>query len=183
MPGRRIDRTPFSARAIAVEASSTNAAPKTRSHRRSLPLAENRGPVPMAEMGPGLRGCNPIPKWALLLLNPSFPRKREPRDFSHLLLGPRFRGDDEFMRPQDSPDSLLRREDEERDAKLNHLNAPEDWHSTHTRPRGIASPIRNGRGPGTQASSGQWLASMSQGLFPAGNGGMRSRSATGSPAS
>src|SRR5467141_926006 len=27
---------------------------------------------------------------------PSFPRKREPRDFSHLLLGPRFRGDDEL---------------------------------------------------------------------------------------
>ena len=53
----------------------------------------------MAEMGPGLRGCNPIPKWALLLLNPSFPRKREPRDFSHLLLGPRFRGDDELARP------------------------------------------------------------------------------------
>jgi hypothetical protein len=30
------------------------------SHRQSVPLAENRGPVPMAEMGPGLRGCNPI---------------------------------------------------------------------------------------------------------------------------
>jgi hypothetical protein len=31
----------------------------------------------------------------------SFPRKREPRDFSHLPLGPRLRGDDEFVRPQD----------------------------------------------------------------------------------
>ncbi len=29
--------------------------PKILSHRRSLPLAENRGPVPMAEIGPGLR--------------------------------------------------------------------------------------------------------------------------------
>jgi hypothetical protein len=29
-------------------------------HRRSLPLAGNRGPVPMPHMGPGLRGCNPI---------------------------------------------------------------------------------------------------------------------------
>ncbi len=33
--------------------------------------------------------------------SPSFPRKREPRDFSRLLLGPRFRGDDEFACPQD----------------------------------------------------------------------------------
>ena len=33
---------------------------KFLSHRRSLPLAENRGPVPMAEMGPGLRhGTSP----------------------------------------------------------------------------------------------------------------------------
>src|SRR5207247_1916456 len=31
----------------------------------------------------------------------SFPRKREPRDFSCLLLGPRFRGDDELTCPQD----------------------------------------------------------------------------------
>ena len=33
----------------------TDAAIKNLSHRRSLPLAENRGPVPMAEMGPGFR--------------------------------------------------------------------------------------------------------------------------------
>ena len=32
---------------------------------------------------------------------PSFPRKRESRDFSRLLLGPRFRGHDEFGCPQD----------------------------------------------------------------------------------
>src|SRR5437868_5775734 len=31
----------------------------------------------------------------------SFPRKREARDFSRLLLGPRFRGNDEFGCPQD----------------------------------------------------------------------------------
>jgi hypothetical protein len=32
---------------------------------------------------------------------PSFPRKREPRDFSRLPLGPRFRGDDGLSCPQD----------------------------------------------------------------------------------
>jgi len=32
----------------------------------------------------------------------SFPRKREPRDFSRLPLGPRLRGDDEFVCPHDS---------------------------------------------------------------------------------
>jgi hypothetical protein len=37
----------------------------------------------------------------LSLSYPSFPRKREPRDFSHLLLGLRFRGDDELACPQD----------------------------------------------------------------------------------
>ena len=37
----------------------------------------------------------------LSLSYPSFPRKREPRDFSHPLLGPRFRGDDELACPQD----------------------------------------------------------------------------------
>jgi hypothetical protein len=31
----------------------------------------------------------------------SFPRKREPRAFSHLPLGPRLRGGDEFVCPQD----------------------------------------------------------------------------------
>jgi hypothetical protein len=36
--------------------------PKILSHRRSLPLAENRGPVPMAKMGRGLpHGTSP---WA-----------------------------------------------------------------------------------------------------------------------
>src|SRR3954469_17728922 len=29
-------------------------------HRRSLPLAGNRGPVFIPAMGPGFRGCNPI---------------------------------------------------------------------------------------------------------------------------
>ena len=33
---------------------------------------------------------------ALSFLIPSFPRKREPRDFSRLPLGPRLRGDDEL---------------------------------------------------------------------------------------
>ena len=48
-------------------------------------------------------------RWARLSLCPSFPRKWEPRDFSHLppcssqgqALGPRLRGDDEFVRLQD----------------------------------------------------------------------------------
>jgi hypothetical protein len=39
--------------------------------------------------------------WALSSLYPSFPRKREPRDFSHLPLGPRLCGDDECVRLQD----------------------------------------------------------------------------------
>src|SRR5260370_11602126 len=41
---------------------------------------------------------------AMSVLSPTYPsflRKREPRDFGRLLLGPRFRGDDEFACPQD----------------------------------------------------------------------------------
>jgi hypothetical protein len=38
---------------------------------------------------------------ALSFSYPSFPQKREPRDFSRLLLGPRLRGDDEMACPQD----------------------------------------------------------------------------------
>ncbi len=47
-------------------------------------------------LGSRLRGCQEIrtvnPKSPI----PSFPRKREPRDFSRLPLGPRLRGDDEL---------------------------------------------------------------------------------------
>ena len=60
-------------------------------------------PVRMADMDPGLRGCNPIPRIQFCTLPSSFPRKREPRDFSHLPLGPRFRGDDEVVCPWDFP--------------------------------------------------------------------------------
>src|ERR1700730_2180273 len=50
----------------------------------------------------------PIPKSGALPSFSSFPRKREPRDFSRLFLGPRFRGDDEFYCPQ-SPSRARRR--------------------------------------------------------------------------
>ena len=53
------------------------------------------------KVDPGFRGYNPIAEFGALNSYPSFPRKREPRDFSRLLLGPRFRGDDEMPCPQD----------------------------------------------------------------------------------
>ena len=59
--------------------------------------------MPIADLDPGLRGCNPIPRIQFCTLPSSFPRKREPRDFSHLPLGPRFRGDDEVVCPWDLP--------------------------------------------------------------------------------
>jgi hypothetical protein len=51
---------------------------------------------------PAKAGAIQFPNLALSLSCPSFPRKREPRDFSHLLLGPRFRGDDELALPDNS---------------------------------------------------------------------------------
>ena len=53
-------------------------------------------------MDAGDRGCNPIPRIRRSRAFSSFPRKREPKDFSYLPLGPRLRGDDEFIGPQDS---------------------------------------------------------------------------------
>src|SRR5207249_4661580 len=63
-------------------------------------------PVPMADMDPA---CEAVRNLAHSSSYPSFPRKREPRDFSGLppcssqgqALGPRVRGDDELVCSQD----------------------------------------------------------------------------------
>jgi hypothetical protein len=49
----------------------------------------------------GNRRCPPSKNRAPPYSYPSFPRKREPRDFSRLPLGPRVRGDDEFAGSKD----------------------------------------------------------------------------------
>jgi hypothetical protein len=82
---------------------------------QSLPLAKAGG----LALGPHFRGCNPISLLGPRALCSSFPRKREPRDFSRLrpylsqgqALGPRFRGDDGLFVRRIS-DSLLRGDDE-----------------------------------------------------------------------
>ena len=58
-------------------------------------------PVPISDMGLACVGVIQLRYLTFSFLYPSFPRKREPRAFSHLLLGPRFRGDDGLSCPQD----------------------------------------------------------------------------------
>src|SRR5947209_8367506 len=74
-----------------------------RKHRKG---ASERPPIttpllPVLSSPRRTEGVTQSKNLALSLSRSSFPRKREPRDFSRLLLGPRFRGDDEFGRPQD----------------------------------------------------------------------------------
>ena len=53
---------------------------------------DRRKPVPTAKVDPGLRGCREIPTVNPESPIPSFPRKRESRDFSNLPWAPAFAG-------------------------------------------------------------------------------------------
>src|SRR5882762_8777002 len=66
-----------------------------------LPCLPGEGRDPVLPWAPAFQGVTQSRNLALSLSRSSFPRKREPRDFSRLLLGPRFRGDDELTCPQD----------------------------------------------------------------------------------
>src|SRR6266404_9099093 len=66
-----------------------------------LPRLPGEGRDPVLPWAPAFQGVTQSRNLALSLSCSLFPRKREPRDFSRLLLGPRFRGDDEFSCPQD----------------------------------------------------------------------------------
>ena len=64
-----------------------------------------RGPAPAgAHFQTWVPACEGVIRLRYLAFSfsyPSFPRKREPRTFSHLLLGPRSRGDDGLSYLQD----------------------------------------------------------------------------------
>ena len=65
---------------------------------QSLRLARTGAPRPedhQMALAPRFRGCQEIRRRPADLSFSSFPRKREPRDFSRLPLGPRFRGGDD----------------------------------------------------------------------------------------
>src|SRR5437899_3499555 len=66
-----------------------------------LPCLPGEGRDPVLPWAPAFQGVTQSRNLALSPSCSSFPRKREPRDFSRLPLGPRFRGDDEFGCPQD----------------------------------------------------------------------------------
>src|SRR5438128_11145504 len=77
-----------------------------RGVRDLLVRTKQKTPVAPSSVTPANAAVIQLRNLARLSSYPSFPRKREPRDFSRLPLGPRVRGDDELVCSQRFPDSV-----------------------------------------------------------------------------